>query len=269
MTLSPTLISTLAGMPTVHALIRSMRLQQAASVILDRRPLVLRTRRHGLRYRMRYLESVMVADEIFNRGVYASAFAGRTVETFVDLGTNVGYFLCDAVDRTGKRDIIGLAVDANPTVVEEARWHVHTNGLSGIRVVHGLVGHPPDVREAPLYMSGSNVSASAQPNFNPLVPTKGEITSSIMPCVDVLAEWRAMAGDRRVDLLKIDIEGFELTALENLAGLLAITDAVVIEWHNWITSRAKVEEVFGRHGFVLDVLVSEDEDAGIGVFRRR
>jgi FkbM family methyltransferase len=266
---SRTLISTLAGMSAVHSLIRSMRLQQAASVILDRRPIVRRTRRHGLKYRVRYLESLMVADEIFNREVYASSFAKGPVETFVDLGTNVGYFLCDAVDRTGNRDILGLAIDANPVVVDEARWHVHANGFSGVRVVHGLVGHPPDVREAPLYMSGSNVSASAQPNFNPLVPTKGEVTSAIMPCVDVHAEWRAMAGDRRVDLLKIDIEGFELTALENLAGLLAITDAVVIEWHNWITSRAKVEEAFARHGFALDVLVSEDEDAGIGVFRRR
>lgn len=269
MTLSPTLISTLAGMPAVHSLIRTMRLQRAASVVLERRPIVRRTRRHGLRYRVRYLESVMVADEIFNRGVYASAFEGRPVETFVDLGTNVGYFVCDAVDRTGNRDILGLAVDANPVVVEEARWHVHVNGFSRVRVVHGLVGHPTGVREAPLYMSGSNVSASAQPNFNPLVPLKGAVTSSMMPCVDVHAEWRAMAGDRRVDLLKIDIEGFELTALENLAGLLAVTDAVVIEWHNWITSRAKVEEAFARHGFVLDVLVSEDEDAGIGVFRRR
>ncbi len=153
-------------------------------------------------------------------------------------------------------------------MIEEARWHIEANHLARVQVVHGLVGYPPDVREAPLYISGSNVSASAQPNFNPLIPTKGEITSTVMPCIDVLDEWRKHAGDRRVDLLKIDIEGFEMTALGNLAGLLAITDSVVIEWHNWITSRARIEEAFERHGFHLEALINDDKDAGIGLFVR-
>ncbi len=76
--LSRSLIATLAAMPSVHALIRTMRLQHAAGLLLDRLPIVRRTARNGVRYRVRYLESVMVADEIFKRRVYARAF-GRPI----------------------------------------------------------------------------------------------------------------------------------------------------------------------------------------------
>lgn len=260
------LVSRLAAMPVVHRSIRALKLTGLAAAVLERHPIQRRTR-SGLRYRVRFLESLLVADEIWKREVYRAAFEGHDVRAFVDIGTNVGYFPCYAAEHVG-RDVVGLAVDANPAVIDEARWHLGENGLRQVRVLHGIVGHPTSVKEAELYVAGSNVSASAQPSFNPHYALKADVETRRVPTVDVLAEWRKHAGDRRVDLLKMDIEGFEEVAIDNLGELLAITDAVVIEWHNWMTSRARISERLSAHGFRLSKLVSEDEDAGIGVFRR-
>ena len=94
--------------PEFHRAIRALKLVELASAVLKVRPLQ-RTLPHGSRYRVRYGESLLMADEIFKREVYRDPFLGRTVRTFVDLGSNVGYFTCYAADRIGK-DAVGLAV---------------------------------------------------------------------------------------------------------------------------------------------------------------
>ncbi len=267
MVVAPTLLRRLAATPAVHRLTRALRLQPLVAQVLRRAPLVRRAD-GDIRYRLRTLESFLIADEIFGHRVYAAAFEGCTVRTFVDVGTNVGYFPCFAASVTRSRELVGLALDANPAVIEEAEWHVRENGLSNVKVLHGLVGCAPEVKQADFFVAGSNVSASAQPRFNPAYPLKGDVKQTTVPTVDVLSAWRAHAGDARIDVLKLDIEGFEEVAIDNLTEVLALTERVAIEWHNWMTSRSRIESKLGALGFTLTTLVSEDADAGIGIFSR-
>src|SRR6185312_12509161 len=96
----PTLITKLAGMPVVHKAIRVFRVQQIASRALSVVPFRRTLERSGLRYRVRFLESLLIADEIFKRGIYREAFEDKDVRTFMDLGSNVGYFPLFAVEET-------------------------------------------------------------------------------------------------------------------------------------------------------------------------
>src|ERR1700712_976936 len=95
--LKPTLMSRLQLRPEFHKTIKALRLVEMASKVLNFRPLK-RSLPHGTKYRVRYGESLLMADEIFKRQVYRDPFEGKDVRTFIDLGSNVGYFTCYAMD---------------------------------------------------------------------------------------------------------------------------------------------------------------------------
>ena len=264
----PTWITKLAGMPVVHKAIRVFRVQQIASRALGVVPFRRKLRRSGLQYRVRFLESLLIADEIFQREIYREAFEDREIRTFVDLGSNVGYFPLFAVEQTGRRALVGLVVDGNEQMAGESRWHVEHNALGSVHVKHGVVGYPPGVTEATFFVNPSNVASSAQPVLNPDVPAKGESKPVTVPAVDVLAEWKRIAGDARIDLMKVDIEGFECDFIKNTTQALALTDRLVIEWHKWMTGREAVDDLLAAQGFSLNKVISEDPHCGVAIYDR-
>lgn len=263
-----TWITKLAGMPVVHKAIRLFRVQQIASRALTVIPYRRKLRRTGLEYRVRFLESLLMADEIFQRGIYREAFEGKDVKTFMDLGSNVGFFTLFAVEETGRRDLVGLVVDGNEQMASESRWHAERNELGKVHVRHGVVGYPPGVTEATFFVNPSNVASSAQPVLNPDVPAKGESKPVKVPAVDILAEWKKIAGDARVDLMKVDIEGFECDFIKNTSETLAFTDRLVIEWHKWVTGRSEVDALLADQGFALRKVISEDPHCGVAIYDR-
>lgn len=264
----PTWITKLAGMPVVHKAIRLFRVQQIASRALTVVPVRRKLKATGCVYRVRFLESLLIADEIFQRGIYREAFEDSDVKTFVDLGSNVGYFPLFAVEHTGRRDLIALIVDGNEQMASESRWHVEQNNLGTMKVMHGVVGYPPGVTEATFYVNPSNVASSAQPVLNPDVPAKGESKPVKVPAVDVFAEWKKLAGDKRIDLMKVDIEGFEADFIKNTTAALALTDRVVIEWHKWVNERDVMDRLLGEQGFALRKVISEDPHCGVAIYDR-
>jgi FkbM family methyltransferase len=263
-----TWMTRLAGMPIVHRAIRVLRVQQVAASLLSVHPITRRLRKSGCDYRIRFLESLLVADEIFAREIYREAFEDRDVRTFIDLGANVGFFTVYAADFTGLRDLVGLSVDANSAMTDEVQWHVSHNRLVGTTVRTGVAGYPPGVTTATFFLNPSNVASSAQPLLNPDVPAKGEGVPQTVPAIDVAAEWKTVAGDRRVNLLKVDVEGFECDLIRNSAELLSLTDRIVIEWHKWVTSLHEIESLLCARGFVQCRIISEDVHAGVAVFDR-
>lgn len=261
----PTLMSWLQLRPEFHHVIKRLHLVELATKVLGVRPL-RRKLPGGSTYRVRYAESLLMADEIFQRKVYEDPFKGKQLKTFVDLGSNVGYFTCFAADRIG-HDAIGMAVDANPKMAEETKWHVEHNGWKNVKPVWAVVGYPLDAEKGSFFLNPSNISGSATV-LNPNVPPKGEQTEISVPTIDLNKAWRDHAGDRPVDVMKVDVEGFEVKVLETIPELLKRTNAVVLEWHKWITARDPVDEVLGRAGLRFVHVVNEDPHCGVAYYSR-
>jgi len=264
--MKPTLMSRLQLRPEFHRAIKALRLVELASSVLSVRPLK-RTLPNGTRYRVRYGESLLMADEIFKRQVYRDPFIDRDVRTFVDLGSNVGYFTCYAMDRINRRDAFGLAVDANPKMAAETKFHVESNDWINVAPLWNVVGFPLDVAEGSFYLNPSNISGSAT-TLNPNIPAKGEQKKIDVPTIDLNKAWRDHAGDRPVDVMKVDVEGFEVKVLETIPELLKRTNSVVLEWHKWITPRDPVDDVLGRAGLRFVKVVNEDPHCGVAFYER-
>lgn len=223
----------------------------------------------GARYRCRYLESLLLADEIFNRNVYLHAIDRDKVKTFADLGSNVGYFSVLLTELTQRRDLAGLMIDANPEMVAEAQWHVAENKLTRVVPKLGLAGSKSAGETVDFFLLPSNLGSSQFAVYEPGKPPKGEWKKIQVPRIDVEAAWLEHCGDVRCNILKMDIEGSEKDFLQTDRKFLQRVDAIILEWHKWIVSKEVVDAQLAEQGFELVEVMEELEQTGIAWYRRK
>ncbi|HEY2330210.1 MAG TPA: FkbM family methyltransferase [Verrucomicrobiae bacterium] len=264
----PSLLQSLDAQPLFHVLVRWLRLRQLAGWWLRVSPRVRRLPGSGACYRCRYLETILLADEIFNRNVYLKAIDPATTSTFVDLGCNVGLFPVLLHEITRRKDLCGLLIDANPDMVEEAAWHIRANQLDKVTPVLGLAGSASAGQTVDFYLLPSNLGSSQFPVYEPGKPQKGAWQKITVPCVDIEALWVKRFGDVRCNVLKMDIEGSEKSFLETDQKFLRRVDMIILEWHKWIVSRDAVEKMLNEQKFELVEVLEELEQTGIAWYRK-
>jgi len=145
---------------------------------------------------------------------------------FMDVGANFGYFTCLVASRIGcsGRGAV-IAVEPNPRMVTLLERNIRINwSIAPVEVYACAVAdsngylefNVPEGRAANAGLAtGNQPAAAGDRRF--IVPTKtlGDIASA-----------------RKVDLMKIDVEGFELAVLKHIGPVLANSPAlsIVMEW---------------------------------------
>ena len=125
-----------------------------------------------------------------------SAYAGRDI-VFLDIGANNGYFAVSAANRIGKGSRI-LSFEPHPRTFRKLSLHLAFNQASQVEPLNLALGPEETtmlLRASPT-ADGCNTLVGDGPDGVP-VPVR--------PLTDVLAEREI----ERIDLLKIDVEGFE------------------------------------------------------------
>jgi FkbM family methyltransferase len=245
--------------PIVHTIVRVTRVRYLIRWILSRFPIVRTLEDSGVTYRVRSQEGFLLVDEIFNRGVYDSAVKDSEIHTFIDLGCNAGFFPCLLAHRTLRSDFEGLAIDANEQAIQETRWHLDRNKLTGVKALLGLAGAAdPSGADADFYICPSDMGSSQFPVSAPGETSKGEWEKRTVPTIEIGEVWAQHFGDKRVNLLKVDIEGSEESFLKMEEAFLANVDAIVLEVHHWLVDPEEVRRILTRAGFTSqEVLIRE------------
>ena len=124
---------------------------------------------------------------------------------FVDIGANIGTYSLFVANRCGDQARI-LALEPHPATYSKLAYNVRANGYAAIETINQGVG--PQKGRLRLFSSGgSNIgTASMVPEA---VDRKHQVDIEVVPLGDLLNSRMI----ERVDLLKIDIEGFEDRAL--------------------------------------------------------
>ncbi|MBI4606848.1 MAG: FkbM family methyltransferase [Planctomycetes bacterium] len=251
-----------------HWLVRSLGLRPLVGLALGLCPLERTLPGSGVRYRCRSLESFYLSDEIFRRGVYGRALDPDGTRTFCDLGSNAGLFAALLAHRTGRRDLRGLMVDANPAMVEETRWHLEANELHGVVALHGLAGASAEDTTGAFYLLPSSLGSSRFPVHEPGKLPKGAWRRIVVPRIRLERAWREHLGEERCRLLKVDIEGSEEELFRSEGDFLRRVDRIVVEWHKWLVAREGMEAALRAQGFSLDAVLEERETTGVALYRR-
>lgn len=143
-------------------------------------------------------------------------------QVFLDIGANAGYFSLLAsrcVRESGKI----LAVEPNPAMAEQLRRNVERSGLSNIVIAETACSD--SVGLCDLYVGNAYNTGTSSLSRTNLAWTK----SIRVPCTtaDLLIQTYEL---RRLDLVKIDVEGAELSVLCGMAAALkCLRPKIIIE----------------------------------------
>ncbi|MSU36248.1 MAG: FkbM family methyltransferase [Pedosphaera sp.] len=261
------LMRALDGIPAVHHLVRWFKVREIIQAGLRKWPVVKTLPQSQVKYRFSSLETFFLADEFFKRDAYGPAVLPDTT-TFVDLGSNAGLFAALLAHKTGRRDLCGLMVDANPAMVSETQWLLSQNSLNRIQAIHGLVGAETDAKEVDFFILPSSLGSSQFDIYEPGKPPKGAWKKVSVPVLNLEELWQKNFGDKRCQLLKVDIEGSEKSLFRREPQFLKRVDRVIMEWHTWIVSRQKVEQDLAAAGFRLKSVLHEEKESGIAWYAR-
>lgn len=262
-------MTTLSHSATARTLVRSLRLHKLGNWWLRRFPKVKHLPGSGVIYRATRLESIPLATEMFEQGnLYDAGLLPENFTTFVDLGCNVGFFTCWLAHLSPGRKLRGLMLDANPQAVTEAQWHIQANQMSEVFAINGIVGEGAAGQSAEFYLYESNICSTSHLTADVKRDLKGKWLKISVPCISLAAAWHRHFGNTRCHLLKIDVEGSEMNFLRAEPDFIALTDAILIEWHIWGTTLDEIKKFLNEHGFTYVKTIEESEKMGTAFFRR-
>lgn len=148
--------------------------------------------------------------------------------TFLDLGANVGYFTIRVADiilqsDNSTIDFHGILVEGSPSVYSELEQRIQEEPLllKKLTLIKGLIGKRAGFGE--IFESDFHIT-------NSLFSKNSLGRSSEVPYVDLDALYKE---DAEIDLLKSDIQGSELSFLENYhQDLLKRVRCAIFELHH-------------------------------------
>jgi len=171
--------------------------------------------------------------------------------TFVDIGANEGFFTVQAAKIVGPFGRV-LAVEPQGRLQEVIRKNLELNGLTNVTLIKSAVSDQPG--EAELHISPSTNTGSTGLSQS----TRYRVPQEVVP-VNTLEAILAKAGIQAVDLMKMDIEGFEYEAITGAEKLLKEKriQALALEMHpELMRGRGKdpyiLESLLNNHSYSKD-----------------
>ncbi len=154
--------------------------------------------------------------------------------TFVDVGANVGVFTLRAADHVGATGRV-VAIEASPSVFPYLQHNVRRSGYKNISCVQVAVSER-EGREVAFYDAPATSfgMGSMAPQFgSPAKPVIGKTLDGILK----------ETGVDRVDVVKVDVEGFEAAVFRGAVQMLTSTPrpVIVFEFLDWAEGRAGEE----------------------------
>lgn len=160
-------------------------------------------------------------------------------QTFVDAGANIGFYSVMASRRIGRTGRV-VAIEMMPDTAAILRAHLALNGAESTTVVQRALSDAAGRQVTAAVPAGSFGKAT----INPREDCRGwkEVPVSTTTLDEVLRDVP------HVDLLKMDLEGGELAALQGASETLARCDAIVCEQ---LEEGSSLQDLLKTAGFAI------------------
>ena len=207
----------------------------------------------GMRFRyLRFDSAKHLLQEMFGANVYFFPCANAS-PVILDIGANIGDSVLYFKHLYPNSRI--LAFEPNPNALALLRENVALNRLAGIEIFPYALGEHEGEMDLYDEGGGSFIFGSGSRDYVRQF-TAGNAPISTKVPLRRASQVPEIAALGRIDLLKIDIEGAELSVLRDMAPLLGKVDRLIFEYHFLPGSGNSFDEIAGilKHaGFVLMV----------------
>ena len=180
--------------------------------------------------------------------------------TFVDVGAHIGWFTMLAGAAVGPAGRV-FAFEAFPPNVVGLRTNVELNHLKSVKVYAVAASDQPGILELGIQAGSDTGSVTAGPRAAVGIVAVGAVKLDDVLPADVL-----------VHLMKIDVEGLELSVLRGANEVLGRTQAVLIEVNRGAlrangTDAEEVVRALDAHGLVHRRIVGRQHGSPSGEFQ--
>jgi FkbM family methyltransferase len=150
----------------------------------------------------------------------------RPGDTFLDVGANIGYFSILASRIVGEHGLV-VALEPNPVVFTRFLENIKMNKIETIEPI--CLGASNQPGSAPLFLEGKGHTGAGSLMKSPIS------TDQTIIKLDSLDHIFASRNLPTPNLIKIDVEGAEVLALEGMRNILAQSDAppLLVEVSEW------------------------------------
>lgn len=201
---------------------------------------------HDVKFRLyphnNTIESKMLVSSRLREGKELDVISGfiKNGGTFLDIGANVGYYSLMAA-KLGATKIIG--VEPNPIVLERFKANIKFNRFEKkIKTFQIGIGQKHETMELRLSQTDMGSSSIVNTQLN-----SDKIKIKVIPLLELLKK----EGINKVDVLKIDIEGFEDRAL--IPYFKNLDKSFTLDLFLWKTVAKRIEKKIFWSGYLLMV----------------
>jgi FkbM family methyltransferase len=207
------------------------------------------------------VDAQFIYDEIFKEGCY-DAIALPSAPFVVDVGAHIGVFALFMTGRAPGAEIV--AFEPSPETADLLRRNIELHGLAGVAVHQIALGAIAEraVTFTHYAMAPGNSTRYPQDKelqktvmartISPRVVERVHLARELTVDVERLASY--LPAGRRVDLLKIDVEGAELDVLRGIdPPQWPLIQQVLVEVQDLNGRLRAVTDLLSGHGFTLTV----------------
>ena len=170
----------------------------------------------------------LIQQTILLEGMWDPALTGfiestlKPGDVFIDVGAHVGYFTLLAGRRVGSSGAV-LSIEPNPAAFDQLRLNVERSHMGNVLVAHTACGDSHD----PVRLYLHTESNSSMASLSAANATSGAAVDVACTTLDDLCRERGLT---RAHLVKIDVEGAELSVLRGMERILReIRPVIVLE----------------------------------------
>ena len=167
----------------------------------------------------------------------------RPGDVFIDGGANIGYYTVLGARAVGPSGTV-VAIEAALSTANQLAHNLEMNGIANAFIVNKAIQGDPDVGAVELHITKGNFGmASLVSDHERRHPPPSRVDAST---IDNICNIYG-----HIRLIKLDVEGAELSALMGAKNTLAKTDYVVVECNEL---ESEISELLSGEGFAVEKL---------------
>jgi FkbM family methyltransferase len=199
-------------------------------------------------------------EEVFYKNIYEKEYAIRPGDVVLDVGAHIGSFTIKAAREAGPT---GGVVSFEPSAENFSLLsrNVEANSCANIRLYKVAVGSQPGTAQLQLHRRRGTNSLYPHPTSEPI-----GVEEVAVRTIDSVADELNL---KRVDFMKIDVEGAELEVLKGAKKVLSeYHPSIAMETHEFGPSEEEITEFLGILGYATKRVPYQTRQLGLLYARR-